>query len=263
MQRLYKAKKRALLGLAKDHALSFDKLMRYAYMVNQSNSGSAIHISIQEPHSTFHRMFLSFKAKKLCFLEGCKPFVGVDECHLKGPFGGVLVSAVALDANRGLFPLAVCICENETQKGVIQALQQHFPFANRRRMVMRKFQERKEECEQWNSIFPPRVNVKILKNSKQSRVLTIIAVGNMEYKLLGPNEGYTVKLGEYSCQCGSWQVNEIPCRHAIATISHHCGMAVVKDKTNETSTTASFSHQPTQQKSTFEGSSSQPPPTQT
>ncbi|KAK2651859.1 hypothetical protein Ddye_011715 [Dipteronia dyeriana] len=74
-----------------------------------------------------------------------------------------------------------------------------------RRMVMRKFQERKEECQQWNSVLPPRVNAKILKNSKQSRVLTIIAVGKMEYELLGPNEGYVVKIGEYSCQCGSWQ----------------------------------------------------------
>ncbi|TXG60107.1 hypothetical protein EZV62_014680 [Acer yangbiense] len=99
-----------------------------------------------------------------------------------------------------------------------------------RRMVMRKFQERREECEQWNSVLPQRVNVKILKNSKQSTVLTIIIAGNMEYELLGPNEGYTVKLGEYSCQCGSWQVSGIPCRHAMAAISHHCGKAAVKDK---------------------------------
>ncbi|KAK2639341.1 hypothetical protein Ddye_027136 [Dipteronia dyeriana] len=102
-----------------------------------------------------------------------------------------------------------------------------------RRMVMRKFQERKEEFQQWNSILPPRVNAKILKNSKQSRVLTIIVAGNMEYVLLGPNEGYAVQLGEYSCQCGSWQVNEIPCRHAMAAISHHCGKVAVKDKVSE------------------------------
>ena len=95
------------------------------------------------------------------FLEGCRPFIGVDGCHLKGPFRGVLLSTVSLDANNGLFPLAVCICEKETQdswewflnnlkiflnyptnrnltfmsdrqKGVIVALQIHFPFAHRR-----------------------------------------------------------------------------------------------------------------------------------
>ncbi|KAK2639342.1 hypothetical protein Ddye_027137 [Dipteronia dyeriana] len=157
---LYKAKKRALEGLAKDHAKAFAKLRRYAYMVNQSNPGSAVDISTQQPHPTFHRMFLSFEAQKLGFLEDCRPFIGVDGCHLKGPYEGVLLSAVALDTNNGLFPLAVCICDKETQsnwewflnnpkihlkypsdrnltfmsdrqKEVIHALQQHFPFANR------------------------------------------------------------------------------------------------------------------------------------
>ncbi|KAK3222955.1 hypothetical protein Dsin_009980 [Dipteronia sinensis] len=85
------------------------------------------------------------------------PFIGVDGCHLKGLAGGVLLSDVALDANNGLFSLAVCICEKETQlswerflnnlkihlkylamrnltfmsnrqKCVIAALEKHFPF---------------------------------------------------------------------------------------------------------------------------------------
>ena len=71
-----------------------------------------------------------------------------------------------------------------------------------RRMVMRKFQERKDECAAWNSVIPPRVNAKVLKNSKESRLLTIIAAGNGEYELLGPTGGHGVKLREYSCQCG-------------------------------------------------------------
>ncbi|KAK2656891.1 hypothetical protein Ddye_009943 [Dipteronia dyeriana] len=42
VQRLYNAKKRALAGLAKDHANCFDLLRRYAYMVNQSNPESTM-----------------------------------------------------------------------------------------------------------------------------------------------------------------------------------------------------------------------------
>ncbi|KAK2634775.1 hypothetical protein Ddye_029567 [Dipteronia dyeriana] len=66
-----------------------------------------------------------------------------------------------------------------------------------------------------------------------SWVLTIIVVGNMEYDLLAPNERYDVKLGEYSWQCGSWQVGGIPYRHALVAISHHCGKAAVKDNVSE------------------------------
>ncbi|KAK1568711.1 hypothetical protein Q3G72_027798 [Acer saccharum] len=99
-----------------------------------------------------------------------------------------------------------------------------------RRMVMRKFNERKEECRGWTSVLPPKVHAKILKHSKESRSLTMIAARNMEYELLGPTGGYAVKLREYNCQCGSWQVSEIPCCHAMTTINHYCGRAVVKDK---------------------------------
>ena len=61
----------------------------------------------------FRRFFVSFEAQKLGFLNGCRPFIGVDGCHLKGPYEGVLLSVVCLDANNDIFPLAVAICEGE------------------------------------------------------------------------------------------------------------------------------------------------------
>ena len=102
-----------------------------------------------------------------------------------------------------------------------------------RRMVMRKFQDRKEECGAWNSVLPPRVNARMLKNGKESRLLTMIAAGDMEYELLGASGGYAVKLREYTCQCGNWQVSGIPCSHAMAAITHYCGRANVKDKVTD------------------------------
>ena len=35
------------------------------------------------------------------FVRGCRPWFGIDGCHLKGPFGGILLFVVSLDANRG------------------------------------------------------------------------------------------------------------------------------------------------------------------
>ncbi|TXG53101.1 hypothetical protein EZV62_022270 [Acer yangbiense] len=74
-----------------------------------------------------------------------------------------------------------------------------------RRMVMRKFNKRKKECR----------------------------VGNMEYELLGPTGGYAVKLREYNCQCSSWKVSGIPCCHDMAAINHYYGRAAMKDKVTE------------------------------
>ncbi|TXG57038.1 hypothetical protein EZV62_018351 [Acer yangbiense] len=136
-------------------------LRQYAYTLNQTNPGTAIRIKIQRQLTTFHRLFLSFQAQKQGFLEGCRPFIGLIRCHLKGPCGGMLLSAVALDANNCIFPLTVCICKKKTkfswiwfinnlkmflqfpqdkhlcfmsdkQKGFITALETHFPLASTR-----------------------------------------------------------------------------------------------------------------------------------
>ncbi|KAK3226830.1 hypothetical protein Dsin_006692 [Dipteronia sinensis] len=115
MKKLYNVKQRVMSQLRSDHNSSFRYLRQYAYTLTQTNPGTAIHIKIQKPLTTFHRLFLSFQAQKQGFIEGCRPFIGLDGCHLKRPCGGVLLSAVALDANNGIFPLAVCICEKETK----------------------------------------------------------------------------------------------------------------------------------------------------
>ncbi|TXG53028.1 hypothetical protein EZV62_022197 [Acer yangbiense] len=71
-----------------------------------------------------------------------------------------------------------------------------------RRMVMRKFQERKEESGAWKFVLPSKVNAKILKHGKEGRMLKIITTEDMEYELLGPIGGYAVILKEFTCQCG-------------------------------------------------------------
>lgn len=42
----------------------------------------------------FMRFMFSFPALENGFIKGCKWFIGVDGCHLIGPYGGVLLSEV-------------------------------------------------------------------------------------------------------------------------------------------------------------------------
>ncbi|KAK2643924.1 hypothetical protein Ddye_019119 [Dipteronia dyeriana] len=113
-QRLYKAKRKALEVLLEEHTECFSYLRGYAVMVQQCNPGSAAYIHLQTDINIFQRIFVCFEAQRRGFLEGCRPFIGIDGCHLKGPHGGVILSTVALDANSGLYPLAYCICKGET-----------------------------------------------------------------------------------------------------------------------------------------------------
>ncbi|KAL0427571.1 UNVERIFIED_CONTAM: hypothetical protein Slati_2931900 [Sesamum latifolium] len=63
------------------------------------------------------------------FLEGCGPFLDFDGCHSKGPFGGVLLAAIGLDGNNGLFPVAFAAVESECKESW------SFFFENLSRMV--------------------------------------------------------------------------------------------------------------------------------
>ena len=58
---------------------------------------------IIEPNTQpkFKRMYVRYNVQKIGFLGvgGCRPLVGLDGCHLKGKFGGHILSATARDGN--------------------------------------------------------------------------------------------------------------------------------------------------------------------
>lgn len=43
----------------------------------------------------FQRIFISYTAQYEGFLDGCRPIIGLDACHLSGPYGGICVHVVA------------------------------------------------------------------------------------------------------------------------------------------------------------------------
>ena len=49
------------------------------------------------------------------FMQGCRSLVGIDGCFLKGPYKGVLLTVISLDANNGYFPHAYGIVEKENK----------------------------------------------------------------------------------------------------------------------------------------------------
>ncbi|TXG72701.1 hypothetical protein EZV62_001280 [Acer yangbiense] len=106
-QRLYKAKRRALDGLGREHAECFGLLRRYVYIVNVCNLGSSVHIKLQQPEPTFQRFFISFEAQKASFLGGLKLFLK--------------------------YPINNPICfKDDSKKGVLGALKIHWPNATTR-----------------------------------------------------------------------------------------------------------------------------------
>jgi hypothetical protein len=46
-------------------------------------------------------------------MEGCRPLICVDGCHIKTKYKGQLLTAVAIDPNDCIFPIAMGLCEVE------------------------------------------------------------------------------------------------------------------------------------------------------
>ncbi|KAK1268757.1 hypothetical protein QJS04_geneDACA013777 [Acorus gramineus] len=77
------------------------------------NKDSIIHYTVDDVDHSFQRFFVCFKASSSGFINGCRPFIGLDGCHLKSKYLGSLLAATAMDGNSGLFPVAYAIVEGE------------------------------------------------------------------------------------------------------------------------------------------------------
>ncbi|XP_074283347.1 uncharacterized protein LOC141607897 [Silene latifolia] len=74
-----------------------------------------VYMDTPERLPQFKSIFISFNAQIQGVIAGCRSLIGVDGTHLKGNHGGVLLTAVALDGNNEIFPLAVSVVESENK----------------------------------------------------------------------------------------------------------------------------------------------------
>ncbi|KAH9662521.1 SWIM-type domain-containing protein [Citrus sinensis] len=117
--KVYRAKKMALQRAGADHESSYRLIRSYAQIILNKMPQALALVSVirfpgEQSQTHFDRFILSFPALRDGFKAGCRPFIGIDDCHLKGPYKGVMLSAVALDANTGIFPVVVCVCSVES-----------------------------------------------------------------------------------------------------------------------------------------------------
>ena len=87
-------------------------------MINTVDNGSMVILQTEMVNETsqpkFKRMYGRFNAQKVRFLGGCRPFIGLDGCHIKHRFSGQILSATTKDANDNIFPVTMAVVEQET-----------------------------------------------------------------------------------------------------------------------------------------------------
>ncbi|CAN1837739.1 hypothetical protein LINPERHAP1_LOCUS35188 [Linum perenne] len=86
----------------------YKKLREYCGELRRSNIGSSVFIETNED-GVFKRIYCCLAACRDGFLAGCRKVVCLDGCFLKTLHGGQLFSAVGIDGNDGIFPIAYAV----------------------------------------------------------------------------------------------------------------------------------------------------------
>ncbi|CAN1295046.1 hypothetical protein LINPERPRIM_LOCUS22696 [Linum perenne] len=183
-----RAKSKVLRTTFEAYKEEYALLRTYAEELLRVNPGSSFKIMVDtgnpknEPH--FQRMYVCFDALEKGFLAGCRRFISLDGCFLKGLCKGELLTAIGRDANDQMYPIAWSVVEVESksswdwfleqfqldldigegfgwcfssdqQKGLVPSIAQLFPYADHRLCARHIYNNwrKKYKNPEWQSIF--------------------------------------------------------------------------------------------------------------
>ncbi|XP_074342630.1 uncharacterized protein LOC141680252 [Apium graveolens] len=113
-----RAKRMALGHIKGDHKLQYGLFWDYINQLKKVMPESTVEMVLEdaapeEESRRFKRIYICLGPIKRGFKAGCRPIIGLDGCHLKGPYGGQLLAAVGTYSNDGMYPIAWAVVEAE------------------------------------------------------------------------------------------------------------------------------------------------------
>ncbi|XP_034204500.1 uncharacterized protein LOC117618861 [Prunus dulcis] len=122
---IYRAKNLSKVIIEGSYVEQYARLWDYAEELKKANKGSTVIIKnkMKGNKPVFERIYVCLEDCKRGFLAGCRPLIGIDGCHLKGPYTGQVLTAVGVDGNNGLYPVAYAVVEMESKISWIWFLQ--------------------------------------------------------------------------------------------------------------------------------------------
>ncbi|XP_023755147.2 uncharacterized protein LOC111903611 [Lactuca sativa] len=178
--KVHRAKTKALESIRGDFA-AYSCLRDYLQEVQSRNPNTTVELQVQsEPcyaskTRVFERVYICLGPLKIGFAAGKRDLLGLDGAFMKGPYHGMILTAVGLDGNNYTYPLAYAVVEAENfnswtwfltnlgndlglyansnitfisdkQKGLLPALEKFFPAAKHRYCLRHLHENMKRKC---------------------------------------------------------------------------------------------------------------------
>ena len=119
LSQVYRSRKAANGLITRNEESQYGLLRDYAKMIRRTDVESKVILQTkmedENAQPKFKRMYIRYNAQKLGFLAGCRPFVGLDGCHLKDRFGGQLQSIISKNGNDKIFLITMVVVEQENK----------------------------------------------------------------------------------------------------------------------------------------------------
>ncbi|GJV65433.1 hypothetical protein Tco_1476261 [Tanacetum coccineum] len=131
-KRAFRAKRIAYDIMTSSYIEQYSLLREYAQELINQNPGTTVRIDVQQepnPESLtriFKRVYVCLGALKQGFRACGREILGLDGCFMSSPWPGQILTAVGVDANNEIYPVAYAIVEAER---LIQAIASVFPSA--------------------------------------------------------------------------------------------------------------------------------------
>ncbi|KAL4582907.1 hypothetical protein LXL04_007468 [Taraxacum kok-saghyz] len=184
IHKIFRVKCQAKKIVEGDYTKQYEVLRDYILELQSTNPDTTVKLDlVSEPNMAnvttrcFKRLYICLGAMKKGFRAGMRDFLGLDGAFMKGPFPGQILTAVSVDSNNVIYPLAYAFVESENmqswkwfldclgddldlytnsnftfisdrQKGLLPAVAQMFPNAEHRFCIRHIHENMKRE---WRS----------------------------------------------------------------------------------------------------------------